>query len=636
VKTIVSLLWPSGDHVLVELARAGWLSFAWLTPPQQAVLAQLTSLGARGRSLTLDPARLATYPAEVERRAEALAGTVARAMAPLGTSRGRESEVVAAAAASYRAGIDASLQLIDAIDEVHRSDGVAALVLNETETRNGRVPARWARSRNVPVFMVTHGANLNRYYTCTAGLETDYAYVYGERGMDAFVDQGVPPERLKITGNPGWETLTQLRANASELRAQVVAAAGFRPELPIVLFATTWSAKLSAFGDATLQERVARAVFTACALLERAGTPCNLLVKARPLDRMGEAELTQLGAEVGLSRFGFMNGPMDVPLAASDLVVGFDTSSFVSAMLLEVPCVNLWGETSWVFGPPFAGYDAIPLVLLDDPPGLAGVMRELLFDPEARRNVTAAASARVGALSVPGDGAAARVAAHVASVLPRPESMWAMVDASGRDVAVAGGEAHPALVANVPEGSRSIFACDAGAAIAAQLGLRFPDASIRTSERDAERIRWSEVAGDSLDAIVLPGTLHRCLQPQAFLQSMRANAGNATVVAAVDNIRNLWLARDLVKGTLRYGHRGPLALDHLRWFSIEEAMALFRSAGYTVRRVEGISDPRRASLGTPPAEGTFDLALPELVVRGLNAAAYDELTAEAWIVVATP
>jgi hypothetical protein len=155
-------------------------------------------------------------------------------------------------------------------------------------------------------------------------------------------------------------------------------------------------------------------------------------------------------------------------------------------------------------------------------------------------------------------------------------------------------------------------------------------------EASPEALPWDRVDGASLDAVVLPGTLHRCVNPQTFLEAVRANAPKATVVASVDNLRNLWFARDIIKGTVRYGHQGVTALDHLRWYSIEEAMALLRAAGYTVREVEGIPDARKAALGAPPAGGTFDVALPELTVRGLNAGAFDELTAESWVVVATP
>ncbi|MGA2396344.1 MAG: hypothetical protein ABSH03_23680 [Candidatus Lustribacter sp.] len=417
MKTIVSLLWGSSGPVFIELARRGWNSFAWLAPPGEAVLEQLNALGASGRTLTIDPARHDAYPVEADERVARLGPIVDQAIAPLGASRGREAGVAAAARATYRASIEKSMQVIDALDEAHRSGGIAAIVLNETETRFGRVPARWARSRGVPVFMVTHGANLNRYYTCTAGVEADRTFVYGERGMDALLDQGIAREKLAVTGNPGWDGYAERRALKAAVREQLVAAANFRPELPIVLFVTTWAAKLSAFGDPTLQERLVRAVFTACARLETAGTRLNLLVKARPLDRMGQAELAAVAASAGLGGFGFTNGDMATPLSGADLVVGYDTGAFVEAMLLDVPCINLWDESSWIFGPPFAVTDAVPLVPMDDPERLAGAMHEVLFNPATRERLSANAALRVNALSLPGQGAAARVADQIAQAL---------------------------------------------------------------------------------------------------------------------------------------------------------------------------------------------------------------------------
>jgi hypothetical protein len=132
---------------------------------------------------------------------------------------------------------------------------------------------------------------------------------------------------------------------------------------------------------------------------------------------MGKAELAAVAASVGLSGFGFTSGEMAAPLAAADLVVGYDTGAFVEAMLLDVPCINLWDASSWIFGPPFAATDAIPLVLMDDPERLAGVMREVLFDRATRERLAANAALRVNALSLPGHGAAARVAGQIAGAL---------------------------------------------------------------------------------------------------------------------------------------------------------------------------------------------------------------------------
>jgi hypothetical protein len=327
--------------------------------------------------------------------------------------------VAAAVRATYRTNIENSMQVVDSLDAVHAGGGVAAIVLAETESHFGRVSARWARSRGVPVFMVAHGANLNRYYTCTAGVEADRTFVYGERGMDALLDDGMARENLTVSGNPDWDGYAERRAAKSIAREEIVTAAGFAPDAPIVLLVTTWAAKLSAFGDPTLQERVARTVFAASARLEATGTRINVLVKMRRFDRMGKPELAAVAASVGLSGFAVNSGEMATPLAAADLVVGYDTSAFVEAMLLDVPSINLWDESSWIFGPPFALTDGLPLLPMDDPDRLAGVMHAALFDAPSRERLLANAALRVNALSLPGQGAAARVADQMAAVLTR-------------------------------------------------------------------------------------------------------------------------------------------------------------------------------------------------------------------------
>jgi hypothetical protein len=419
VKTIVSLLRPQSAAVLVELARRGWTSFVWLTTPSAGALEQLTVLGASGTSLTVDAMRASQHPAEADERAARLGAIIDRAIAPLGASRDRATEVAAAVRATYRTSIENSLQIIDALDTVHAGGGIAAIVLAETESHFGRVSARWAHSRGVPVFMLAHGANLNRYYTCTAGVEADHTFVYGERGMDALLDDGMARERITVTGNPDWDGYEERRATKSAAREEMVTAGGFLSDAPIVVLVTTWAAKLSAFGDPSLQVRVARAVFTACARLQAAGTRVNLLVKIRRFDRMGKPELAAVAASVGLSEFAVSNGEMATPLAAADLVIGYDTSAFVEAMLLDVPSINLWDESSWIFGPPFAITDGVPLLPMDDADRLAGAMRAALCDPPTRERMLANAALRLNALSLPGQGAAARVADRIAAVLTR-------------------------------------------------------------------------------------------------------------------------------------------------------------------------------------------------------------------------
>ena len=56
---------------------------------------------------------------------------------------------------------------------------------------------------------------------------------------------------------------------------------------------------------------------------------------------------------------------------------------------------------------------------MEDPERLAGIMREVLSNPAARERLSANAATRVKALSLPGQGAAARVAQQIAGALAR-------------------------------------------------------------------------------------------------------------------------------------------------------------------------------------------------------------------------
>lgn len=79
---------------------------------------------------------------------------------------------------------------------------VRLLLLNEDVTGLGRFLVNWARRKKIPSLLVSHGCFLSTAYTVHNQLFADYAAVFGERTTEAYLDAGIDPARLKITGNP--------------------------------------------------------------------------------------------------------------------------------------------------------------------------------------------------------------------------------------------------------------------------------------------------------------------------------------------------------------------------------------------------------------------------------------------------
>jgi O-antigen biosynthesis protein len=660
VSAIVSMLWPDNHSVLVELARNGWRSFAWMPEPVPEVVDRLATWGAHGRAVSVSKERTGNYGRELSRRIEGLSPLVDQYVSPLGAEQSRMGRVGNAALEALKENLRTAMLQIDGLQQIYEQEGVAALLLNHTETHRGRAAARWAHAKNIPVFMLTHGANLNRYYTCSAGMEADRVFVFGERGMDALLDEGEPRDKFFISGAPGWDGYAALRTQKAESRRKLDEITSFRPDEPVVLFATTWAARLSAFGEPRLFERTTQAFLEACALLRGRGRRFNALVKGRPMNANAADAIHDLAVRADFTDYALITGPIALPLAAADVVVGFDTSVFVEAMLLGIPCINLWTESSWVFGPPYAAYDGIPLAGADDPASLADRLEPLLADPEARRRAAAESAYGLSRLSLPPDGAAAaRVAKEIARFLPPPSTPWSLLAANGRDPVAAANEEPPGeLIDVLPRAPRLALIFDVGnGALVRALKARYP--GIRTIgtesdpvmanavrdtldvvlERTPESIEWplAEAVGEPIDTVILPGTLHRCINPWRFLERLRnAVAPNAQIVASVANARNFWTLAELSRPSAQHSHTGPLALERLRWFNQQQAFDVFRDAGFGDVRIDGVIDPRSNGVTIPPDGTAFTVELPELSFKGLTAAGFNEQRMLHYLVVASP
>jgi O-antigen biosynthesis protein len=309
-----------------------------------------------------------------------------------------------------------SLALVEALRLMHSNRRIAVVVFNETESYPTRAAVKWARSARVPCVLLHHGANLNRHYTVSGNmLNVDRILTFGERGTLSEMDRGVPRERLQVTGNPAWADFPGLRARRTEIGKAVREEMSLAERSPLIVFATTWFAKLTVMSDQSIVYRTLAPVLAACRVLRERGRSFSLVVKVRSDNTLAERErFARLGKEVGFTDAIYQESGLERLLAAANVFVGPDTGAIVEAMILGVPSVNVSVPDSWMLGPAFGADDGIPSIQWTQPQALADELDRLLFSEPHRNAALAVADARLPVLAGPLDGqAASRVADEV-------------------------------------------------------------------------------------------------------------------------------------------------------------------------------------------------------------------------------
>jgi len=310
--------------------------------------------------------------------------------------------------------------LVYALNQFHARDGIGAILFNETDTQLGKTAALWAENAGIPRFLVMHGANINRTYPISMRLHAEWVLTFGERGGEPFVDDGVDASKLIAIGNPAWDHLRDVPPPEGrvEYRGRLAREAGLRPELPTVVFATTWRSKLTAVADMRKVEEPLRCFFAACRTLESEGFDFNACVKARVSnDSEDYAALEACARDVDWRRYTILPLGIDMiaTLMGSDVLVACDSNASIEATLLDVAVVNVWSFGSWFDGPSLREDDGIEQVRYDEPRALSAFLRRTLFDSEARFTAVARARDRVGIFTLGGERPASECVADFVS-----------------------------------------------------------------------------------------------------------------------------------------------------------------------------------------------------------------------------
>lgn len=401
---VLSLLWPKNAAVVQTLESTHGCK---ITGPDALMGAVRPEIVAEAR-------------ARFDRAAPAIATVVAPQ--PDQTLR---AGMAAAMAGVLGERLTAAISVIDHLERLHTEEPFVGILLNEAETSLGKVTAAWGQLHAVPVFMLSHGANVANAYTVVRETQNvDYLFVFGERGAEPYVDRGFPRERIVVTGNPAWDAIPAQLAARGQTRARLRTALNVPDGVPLLLFCTTWNAKLTALYDAHIFQKTLAAFFGACAELQRRGVPFATVVKDRPSNaEFGKEEATRIAQRCGVDGFTYATGDLPPFLMAADLMVGYESSAFVEAMLVGIPAINLWTPSTGLMGPGFGCDDAIPAVRAHDVAALADVCALLLREQSVRDELTAAMRARLERFDIGGGMAAQRCAAEIAARVRVPAAV---------------------------------------------------------------------------------------------------------------------------------------------------------------------------------------------------------------------
>ncbi|TAM59476.1 methyltransferase domain-containing protein [bacterium] len=560
------------------------------------------------------------------------------------------------------------LVLVEALEVARRQHAIELVVVNEDVTSLGKTAALWARAHEIPVVHLAHSEILGELYTVHREFHADAMLAFGARGTEPYRDLGIEEQRLPVVGNPAWDRYEAFVAQRATVRREVYRHYGLNEQAPLVLFGTTWSARLSAQDICDLYERTVRAFLKAVRIIRDAGIGANVVIKDRPANAaFGKAALDAIAAETGIApdAYRYATADTEALIVASDVVVSMDSNLSIEAMIAGVPALNYWDDRSWTLGPFFGADDGIVQATDSD---LAAAVAGILTNPGFKEGVLAGMRAQRTRYDA-GSGAAARVAETLARYARLPEQAhpdgqpaypWQLLSMEQGTELHAGyidqprSELFP-LFGHAPRCVLDVgcFTGATGAAIkqrypgARVLGIELNHAAAqvaagridRVFERKLEDLDFKAegILPGSIDTVVLADVLEHLYDPWAAMLSLRPwLAPDAQVVASIPNTRNLLLLLGLAQGQWRYEPAGLLDVTHIRFFTKAEIVRFFHETGYEVTKMTAAPDVRLASVVGPPAGAAADVDLGKIVLKGVTHDELEELKTLQFLVLASP
>lgn len=94
---------------------------------------------------------------------------------------------------------------------------------------------------------------------------------------------------------------------------------------------------------------------------------------------------------------------------------------------------------------------------------------------------------------------------------------------------------------------------------------------------------------EQFDCMLFGDVLEHLVDPWSVLKKLRPYVKkDGTVLACIPNVGHISVVLELLAGKWTYRDAGLMDQTHLRFFTREETLSLFKAAGYEVKRIEAI------------------------------------------------
>jgi GT2 family glycosyltransferase/trans-aconitate methyltransferase len=502
--------------------------------------------------------------------------------------------------------------LLEALELAHERYQIDLLVVSEDVLLVGKTVTLWARAKAIASLQLAHSIALCDPYTVHAELHADVLAVYGQRGLEGYLDLGVAAERLRVTGNPAWDSYVALRGQRTQANASLRAKHGLHADVPIVVFGTTWAANLSALGNESIYGDSVLAFISACEQLRQAGMRFNAVIKDRPSNlSFGEQRCVQLIAELGADSENYFYSVEDTQLwaVAADVLVAVDSNYSVEAMQVGTPTINLLNAGGILLGPSF---EAEAGILEAEAHELAEVMGRLLTDEPLRARQIEKMRLRAAHYNLGVDGNASQRVAQLMLELAsgsgsqaKPYVWQEYLDVQHTEVEV---EYHDTARSPLIDAFHEApsFVLDIGCAAGANgqlLKQRFPQAKVwgieinqaaaQQAAKKLDRVLIGKfetfdleaegIARGALDGVILADVLEHMYNPWSVLTALKPYLSpRAQIIISIPNVRNLRLMNALADGYWEYEPAGLLDITHIRFFTLTEFRRVLFETGYHV------------------------------------------------------
>ncbi len=658
---LISLLWPNNHAVLGHyLANRHRVVVAH---PDACLpgLRQIVEMGgSRLEALEMGGDIAADLDARLDRLTELLAADGwSECCAALGVADpGGFAACVAGNAGNL---LHLALDTVLALDRARERYHIELLVMNEDVMLVSRIATHWARRHGIPSLHLAHALPLGIPSSLHRFLHADHLAVFGARGAEGFLDSGVPSERIHITGNPAWDDYPDLLSRRVEVRRLVAGHLGLDVARPIVVYAPSWDAGMSAVvADHTARQGLADFLASARVLREKK-LDAQFVVKGHPgADGRDEALLDALRRElpdcppVVYTRLD----PREL-IVACDVTVSSHSNFAVESLLAGKLTLNLLDESALRLGNCFDAGSGVLEIL---PADLAATLIRVLSDPAQADEARARMSEAAGHFNAGGDGRAARRVAELMASLARPLEAGAGPQARRRlgyvweqlseleDADLKGAyhdHARKELLLLLERPPRRVL--DVGCATGATgeliktawpeshvTGIELNRAAAARAEERIDKVLGEKledidfaaegIAPGSIDTVLLADVLEHLYDPwDALLRIRPLLTEDAQVLVSLPNARNLWLLNELAGGRFPYASEGLLDITHIRWFTRLEMEKMLRETGYRV-----VKSSRTATAGlqelTRPA-GCTTVETEKIVLKNVDDEEFEDLKA---------